>query len=135
MPSNRPILAEYTAQRVGNLAQRRESCQGFLHRIEEVGRAFRGAFQVGQGVLDGRVVPGLPELLQAFGLAIADGLIDRVKLHIGVVGAFSGIAVHADYYPLSPLHLPLVAVRGVLDLALHKALLDGLYGAPQLRCA
>ena len=32
----------------------------------------------------------------------------------------------------SSLHLPLVAVGGVLDLALHKALLDGLYRAPQL---
>ena len=85
--SHRPVLPEDTAQRVRDLAQRRELCQGLFHRIEEVIRAFRGAFQVGQRVLDGRVVPALLELPQAFGLAVANGLVYGVKLHVGVVGA------------------------------------------------
>src|SRR5215203_4998439 len=132
LPSNRPIFSEDPAQRIRDFAQCSELCQGYFHRIDEVIRAFRGASQVGQRVLDGCVVSGLPELPQTFGLAVSDGFVDRMELHVGVVGAFRRVVVYAHDDPLSLLHLPLIAVGGVLDLKLHKALLDGPYRAPEL---
>src|SRR5215217_608626 len=130
--SRRSILTEDPAQRIRHLAQRRQFGEGFSHRIKEVAFAFSGALQAGNRPLDGRVVPTPFEVGQAFGLPVADGLVDHVELHVGIFGTFRSVAVDADDYSFFPLYLPLVAVGGVFDLALHEPLLDGLYRTPQL---
>src|SRR5215211_9541956 len=130
--SRRSVLPEHTAERIGDLAERRELRQGLIHRVEEVLGVLSRIFQASEGLLDGRVVPDLLELRETFLLPLTDGLVDGVKFHIGVLGAARGIAVDADDDTFISLDLALVTVGGVLDLTLHKALLDGLYRAPHL---
>src|SRR5215211_2989650 len=131
-PSRRTVLPEDTAERTGDLAERRELRQGLLHRVEKVLGTFGRILQAGEGLLDGRVVPALLELREPFLLPLADGLVDGVKLHGGAVGPARGVAVDASDDTFISLDLPLVAVGGVFDLKLHKALLDGIHRASHL---
>src|SRR5687768_11607723 len=91
--SRRPVLCEDPAEGVGDLAERRELCQGFFHRVEKVIGALCRFLQVGEGPLDGSVVPALLEVREPFLLPLAYRLVDGVKLHIWVVGPTRGVAV------------------------------------------
>src|SRR3712207_3636380 len=122
--SLRPVLPEYRAQGVRDLPDRGELAQSFLHRVEKVLRALRGAREASQSALDGGVVAALPQIGQPARLGLADRLVDRVELHLRVVGLTGIEAVHPDDDAILPLDRALVPVGGVLDLGLHKALLD-----------
>src|SRR5215210_2014740 len=127
--STRSVLPENASQRVGDLAEGRKLREGLFHRVEKVLRTLGRTLEVGKGLFDGAVVPALPELGEPFGLPLADGLVDGVELHVRIIGPARGVAIDPDDNAFLSLDLALVAVGGLLDLTLHKALLDGLYRA------
>src|SRR3954449_11320340 len=112
------VFAEDLAHRAADLADRGFGGEGGADRVEQVAVA---AGYVAQGLelgLDGRLVAGLLEGLEPGQLALLCLGVDAED--VDVVDLVGDVLVDADDGVLSRLVALVVAVRRLLDLALHE---------------